>query len=145
MGHAMSDINITITISTAVLAIARQIADANHTSVESVLLERLEAAFADPLAALPAEELHELHAMKYLSDDALWAIARSQLPQDKQDRMQRLMDLNTRGKIGGRERRELTRLVEDGQRHMLRKAQAAALLSERGHAISARALAGEDA
>jgi hypothetical protein len=54
--------------------------------------------------------------------------------------MQALMDGNTKGTLIGDEKRELQQLVEQGQRLMLRKGKAAALLTERGHTVNRQAL-----
>ena len=131
----MSDYPITLSVPDHIYKRARQIADATAQPVESVLLEQLETALATPLPTLPPDEQAELDALTYLSDDALWTIAREQMPAPKQARMQTLMDANTQGTITSDEHAELTRLVDQGQRLMLRKAQAAALLTERGHRV----------
>jgi hypothetical protein len=41
---------------------------------------------------LPDDERAELRALVYLSDDALWTMAREQMASAKQERMQALMD-----------------------------------------------------
>ncbi len=84
---------------------------------------------------LPDDERAELHALTYLSDDALWTIAREQLANTKQQRMQALMDKNTDGTITEYEYAELTGLVELGQRLTLRKAEAMKLLLDRGYTV----------
>ena len=79
--------------------------------------------------------------MRNLSDDALWTIARERLPEDVQARMQTLMENNSAGTISSKEHRELEILVERGQRLMLRKSEAAALLKSSGHKVNAQNLA----
>ena len=81
-----------------------------------------------------------IDALKYLSDDALWTVAREQMPSACQERMQKLMDGNTQGKLSDEEHGELAQLVEQGQRLTLRKGKAAALLTERGHKVNRQAL-----
>ena len=85
-----------------------------------------------PLPTLPPEEEAELDALKNLSEDALWTIAREQMPDDLQGRMQDLMDKNSVGTITTEEYIEFEGLVERGQRLMVRKSEAAALLTRRG-------------
>ena len=82
---------------------------------------------------LTACEIAELDALKALSDDTLWTIAREQMPDDVQARMQVLMDRNSLGQISDDEYRELETLVEHGNRLMVRKAEAAGILMERGY------------
>jgi hypothetical protein len=85
---------------------------------------------------LPADELAELQAMVYLSDDTLWTIAREQMQPDLQKRMSTLMNKNSEGTITGEEHNELSSLVERGERLMLRKAEAMKLLLERGYPVT---------
>lgn len=132
----MSDYPVTLSVPDHIYERARQIAEATAQPVESVFLEQLESAFSTPLPKLPSDEQRELDALAQLSDDALWTIAREQMPAPKQTRMQTLMDGNTQGTITASEHDELANLVDQGQRLMLRKAQAAALLTERGHVVT---------
>jgi hypothetical protein len=71
--------------------------------------------------------------MQHLSDDALWTIAREQMPDNVQARARELMDKNSHGTISDGEADELEQLVQRADRLMLRKAEAAAILSHRGH------------
>ncbi len=140
----MSDYPITLSVPDHIYERARQIADATAQPVEKVLLEQLESAFSAPLPTLPPDEQAELDALAHFSDDALWTIAREQMPLAKQDRMQILLDANTQGEITADDHDELTSLVDQGQRLMLRKAQAAALLTERGHRVTPDNMAADE-
>lgn len=82
---------------------------------------------------LPSDIQAELDVLKQLSDDALWTIAREQMPDDAQTRAHDLMMRNTQGAITDSEYEELQKLVDRGDRLMLRKAEASTLLCERGH------------
>ncbi len=55
------------------------------------------------------------------------------MPENAQSRMQLLMEKNNFGTIADDEFEELEGLVERGNRLMLRKAEAAAILMERGN------------
>lgn len=132
----MSDYSVTLPVPDHIYERARQIAETTNEPIETVLIRQLEEAFAEPLPTLPPDEQSELDALDQLSDDALWTIAREQMPPDKQARQRVLMDKNAQGTITSPEQEELARLVQQGQRLMLRKAQAAALLTERGHRIT---------
>jgi hypothetical protein len=115
----------------------QKIAQKSLQPVERVLLDYLRL-FAEATPLLDDEEEAELYAMRFLSDDALWAMAREQMALDNQARMQVLMDKNTQGEIVSEEYQELNELVERGQRLMLRKSEAAALLTKRGYTVKSK-------
>ncbi|MBZ0320421.1 MAG: hypothetical protein K8L91_28670 [Anaerolineae bacterium] len=118
---------------------AQQVAKNTDQPLEAVFLDELENAFLPPL---PEDEEAELSALNYLSDEALWTIAREQMPSPRQERMQVLMDGNTKGTLSKAEYQELEHLVDQGQRLMLRKGKAAALLTERGYKVTRESLRG---
>jgi hypothetical protein len=115
----------------------RQIAAAMAQPVEQVLLDHLKT-LAAPLPVLPPDTQAELDALHRLSDDALWTIASAQMPEDVQARAHALMDKNSRGAITDDEHAELEQLVERGDRLMLRKAEAATILRQRGHTFTSK-------
>jgi hypothetical protein len=114
---------------------ARQIAETVAQPVEQLLLNHLKT-LAAPLPILPPDTQAELDALQRLSDDALWTMAREQMPEDVQARAHALMDKNSRRVMTDEEHTELERLVERGDRLMLRKAEAAALLRKRGYTFT---------
>ncbi|MBA3867961.1 MAG: hypothetical protein H0X30_02295 [Anaerolineae bacterium] len=123
---------------------ARKQASQTDQPMERVLVQQLEAAFSEPLPSLPTDEQTELNALVNLSIDALWTIAREQMPRDQQNRMQILMDGNSKGSLSKAEFSELEKLVEQGQRVMLRKAKAATLLTERGYKVTPKDMTAQD-
>ena len=72
-------------------------------------------------------------------------MAREQMQPDVQHAMSHLMEKNSQGTITEEEFRDLSALVERGQRLTLRKAQAMKLLLDRGYAVSLEALKPTDA
>ncbi len=136
----MSHYTVTLPVPNYIYDRARQIAEDTSQSIEAVLLQQLQDAFAEPLPDLPPEERHELEALVSLSDDALWTIAREQMPEDRQVRLRALMYANSQGALDDVQRIELEALVAQGQRLSLRKAQAAALLTERGYQVTLEAI-----
>lgn len=129
-----------LNIPDEVIAAAREIAEATAQPVENVLLNRLKTV----LPALPPDEEAELEALHHLSDDALWTIARERMADSLQEYMQTLMDKNSLGTITTEEYAELEQLVDRGQRLMLRKSEAFAILTRRGYQISSQGIgAGE--
>ena len=119
---------------------AQRLAQQTSQSVDEIICTRLEGALDQPMLDLPSDERAELQAMSYLSTDALWTIAREQMPPDVQQAMTQLMEKNSQGTITEDEFRDLSTLVERGQRLTLRKAQAMKLLLDRGYAVSLDAL-----
>jgi hypothetical protein len=138
MGNDMG--NYTISIPDTLYEKAQRVAKQHSQSVDKVICTRLEGALDQPMLDLPTDERDELQAMSYLSDDALWTIAREQMQPELQDSMSQLMNKNSEGTITEDEFRDLSDLVARGQRLTLRKSQAMKLLLDRGYAISLDAL-----
>jgi hypothetical protein len=136
----MSHYTVTLPVPDYIYDRARQIVEETSQSIEAVLLQQLHDAFTEPLPELAPEEQSELEALTYLSDDALWTIAREQMPEDRQTRLQALMEANSQGTLDDAQREALEALVAQGQRLSLRKAQAAALLTERGYPVTLEAI-----
>jgi hypothetical protein len=140
----LTDHPVTLSVPEFVYSQAERVAKATSQPIESVLRKRLEESFTDPRSRLPLDEQAELDALKHLSDDALWTIAREQMPRPRQERMQALMDRNSSGTITAEEVEELASLVEQGQRLTLRKAQAADELMNRGYTVTGRDMSPAD-
>lgn len=120
-----------LTVPESVYVRASQIAAETSRSPDQVLIAHLytlETSFAN----LPVDEQRELEALASLSNDALWTIAREQMPQEVQARMEVLMEKNSTGELTETEFSELSQAVERGNRLMVRKAEAAGILMERG-------------
>lgn len=111
----------------------RQIAEAREQSIQEIVIDQLRSVLAIPLPTLPDDEIRELVAFKFLSDDTLRSIAREQMAAADQVQMQMLMDKNSLGTISNDEYATLAQFVERGQRLTLRKAWAAGILMERGY------------
>lgn len=133
-----------VNVPDAILEPIRRIAEATARPVEQVIIEQLRSVVSVSLPSLPADEESELIAFSFLADDTLRSIAREQMPQRLQERLQVLMDANNFGTITPTEYEELAELVERGQRLMLRKAWAAGVLMERGHQITGQDFDSED-
>jgi len=140
----MSDYSVTLPVPADIYNRASHMAKVTSQSVEAVLLQQLKDAFADPLPELPPHEQRELDALALLSDEALWTIAREQMAENKQARMQALMDANAEGTLDNIQRSELEALIEQGQRLSMRKAKAATLLTERGYTMTLDDLSSAD-
>lgn len=77
----------TLSVPEDIYSRARRIADESAQPIDQVLLDQLR--MLPSLPILPAEEEAELAALRHLSDDALWTIAREQLPSDIHTQMKR--------------------------------------------------------
>lgn len=125
-----------VPISNRVYEKAQRMANQLSQPVDDLIQNKLESLLDQPIIDLPADELAELQAMVYLSDDTLWTIAREHMQPDLQKRMSALMNKNSEGTITSEEYNELSSLVERGERLMLRKAEAMKLLLERGYSVT---------
>jgi hypothetical protein len=67
----MSHYSVTLPLPDDIYDCARRIAAGTSQSIEAVLLQQLQDAFAAPLPNLAPEEQRELKALTFLSDDAL--------------------------------------------------------------------------
>src|SRR5579859_2536883 len=118
-----------------------EMAEAASQPVEAVAIQYLESTLDGDFVGLPSDEQQELMALNRLSDDALWTIAGEQMPHSQLDRMSLLLALNKRSTLTDAETAELDVLLARGDRLMLRKAEAAAILTRRGYQISRNDLA----
>ena len=81
---------------------AQRLAQQTSQSVDEIICTRLEGALDQPILDLPSDERAELQAMSYLSTDALWTIAREQMPPDLQHAMSQLHGEKLTGHDHGR-------------------------------------------
>ncbi len=110
-------------------------ADQAHRTVEAELLEVV--ASAVPVAdELPAELNDAISPLALLDDEALWRAARSHLSAEAAAQMENLHLKRQREGLTEAEAQTLAGLVRQYKRAMLVRAQAAALLKQRGHDVS---------
>jgi plasmid stability protein len=86
---------------------------------------------------LPAELAEAISQLSVLDDASLWRAARAQLAPADAGRLEELHRKRQREGLEDAEARELAPLVRQYERFMLVRAQAAALLKQRGHDVSA--------
>ena len=111
-------------------------AEQAQRTVEAELLEVV--ASAVPAAdRLPDDLQTALDALATLDDDALQRAAQSRLPGEASAEMERLNLKRQREGLTELEHQSLMALARQYERNMLVRAQAAVLLKERGHDISA--------
>ena len=110
---------------------ARQTANALQRPLEEVLATMLAASLPDVEDA-PLDMQAELTRMTWLSDQELWAIARSTMPEEQQKQLLDLSELQTQRLLTQEEQETLDALRKEYGRVTLCKARAYALLSLRG-------------
>ena len=103
----MSHYAVTLPVPDYIYDRARRIAEGTSQSIEAALLQQLQDAFAEPLPDFAPDEQRELEALTCLSDDALWTMARAQMPEDRQTRLQALMEANSQGTLDDAQRTAL--------------------------------------
>ena len=112
----------------------RRLAARRRQPVETIVADRLFTALDDELDQLPTNEQVELRALHHLSDDVLRVIAAEQMPPANQALQAQLMERHSKGELNQAEQDRLKALVERGDQLMLRKAEAVAILVNRGYA-----------
>jgi plasmid stability protein len=127
---------ITVTLSEDVYAQLAARAQTAIRSVEDVVRETL----TRSLRPAPEPDLSpaiqaELNAMEHLSDEALWAIARSTANDDKVALYDVLIERQNAHTLTLEGRHLLTQLRDEADALMLRKAHAYALLQGRGYTL----------
>ncbi len=131
----MTDHTITLTLNESVYTQLQRMASQAAQPIEKVLESHLMGEFSSP-STLPEAIQTELAAFRQISDEALWTIAREQTPSDQRERANLLLALNKRLALTPDEESELDQLLEASDRVMLRKAEAAALLTQRGYKVT---------
>lgn len=113
-----------------------QRAHAAAQSVDAVVIRTLASSLPPaPEPDLPQAVQDELAAMEHLSDEALWAIARSTMNSDSLALYDVLRDRKEEGSLTPEGQQWLARLTLDADALALRKAHAYALLKSRGHQL----------
>ncbi len=130
----MSTQSLTLRIPEPLYQHIKHRAEQAHRSVEEETLELL--ATAVPSSGnLSVELLQELESLQSLDDSRLWQIARSRFPTAAAGRLQALHEQCRRGRLNLAESEERLGLIDQYERHMVCRAQAAALLQQRGHDV----------
>ena len=133
---------VTLDIPEALYHRLQQAASVLQMSFSEIVLHALRAGSPPAWDDVPAEFQTHLAALDRLDNDALWRIVRSSKPEVNLERYQELLDRNADRGLTDSERRELEHLRTLADRHVLRKAHAAALLKWRGEQVPPSQLPG---
>ncbi len=133
----MSTNTVTVTIPKRLYHRLQSVARDTNQAVSELLIASAEAMLAldNADAALPPELADELAAMRLLSDKALWATTEALLSPEQQARLSELTRQQAARALTAVEQDELKSLLAEYDHSVLRRAQAFALLSLRGHTL----------
>lgn len=126
---------VTLYLPKQILQRARRLSQELQVSIENLLADAVATALP-PLTGLPEELAHELSRLAFLSDAELWKVARETLPPEHFEQMDELLDRKNQGLLSASEQQTIDRLLDEYNRQVLRRAQAAVLLKGRGHDVS---------
>lgn len=112
------------------------LAEKRKSSLESELIEVVANALPVEEEQLSAELNQLLNDLSVLDDKALWQAGRSHLPRSASERLEFLHHKRQREGLTPTERDESTTLLAQYERYLLVRAQAAALLQQRGFGVA---------
>jgi hypothetical protein len=135
---AMADYTLTVTVPSALYDHLKDRAERTQRPIEDEIVLALAASMPteDSLSADFAATLASLSA---LDDGTLWRLATSKVSDADAARLAELADRRQRSGLSDDELREAEEVAERQDRVMVVRAEAAALLKQRGHDISALA------
>ena len=128
----MATRELTVRIPDQVYRRLKHMAQEIDQSLETIVLTSITGNLPPSLDDLPTDLREELRTLQTLDNDALWAVARSELPPAQQAHLKVLLKRNSTGTLADSEQEEMNRMGEEIDRLNLRKAQAYALLRWRG-------------
>ena len=126
---------VTLNIPEALYHRLQQAAAALQLSFDEIVLHALQVGSPPAWDDVPAEFQTDLAALDRLDNDALWNVVRGPAPELDWERYQELLDDSAEERLTDTEGRELGKLRAMADRHVLRKAHAAALLRWRGYQV----------
>lgn len=131
----MAEKTITVHLPESAYRKLQKAAELTYRSVDEILASTIETSLPT-MSDVPAEIAEELAAMHLLSDDALWAAVSPALSQAEQARLTQLNQLASERPLTPAEEAEQSNLIAAYRRSVLRRAQALAILAQRGHPVS---------
>ncbi len=123
---------LTITLPDSVFKILTGMAELTYRTVDEVVLSAVETTVISP--DLPGDIASELASMPTFSDEKLWAAIKPTFSEYEQSRLTQLSELER--PLTRMEEAEQATLLRAYDRSVLRRAQALALLKQRGHDLS---------
>ena len=133
----MLEQTLTVRLPVSVVAKLQRAAALTYRSVDDILATTVDAALAEP-TSVPGELAAEFAAMHVLSDQALWSAAQPSLSPAELHRLRQLNHAAGERGLTQAEATEQTALLAAYHISVLRRAQALAILAQRGHEIPYR-------
>jgi len=114
---------------------AKETAEATDRSLQEVLEQSIALSLPPLEDDLPANVRAALSALTLLSDEALWQVARSEWEEEKQLRLEELVEMRKGRGLTPDETSEFEALLAESELAMLKKAESYRLLTRRGYTI----------
>ncbi|MCP4107305.1 MAG: hypothetical protein GY749_17475 [Desulfobacteraceae bacterium] len=111
-------------------------AKTTHQPLEEIAFQSIQGNLPPLSDDIPPEWRGDLAELQYLSDAALWTVARESLPEKQWDRHQKLLEQNQTGTLTETEQDELDNLRTVTDRFVFRRSYTLALLRWRGYTLS---------
>lgn len=126
---------VTLTLPDAVYYKLNRAAQLTYRSIDDIVATTVDAVLVSDMD-LPEALEAELTAMRMFSDDALWAAVHPSMSASQQQRLAQLNTLSKERPLTQPEQAEQATLLDAYNLSTLRRAQALALLKQRGHDIT---------
>ncbi|SRR6266540_1776055 len=133
--NEMTTETIPIQVPEALYRRLERLAALTHRPVESLVVQTLSSSIPPLPDDLPPPTRDALTSLEGLSDDDLWQMVRSGMPEVEYEQFTELRAKHRAGTIAPDEQATLDRLTQDADLRTLRKAYAAVLLKWRGHRL----------
>ena len=126
----MSELTVTLTLPAETYDLLKQRAEAVGRTVQDEIVETLLASVSG------SDDPPRISPLPLFSDEELWQAARSRLPAEEAEELEALHHKRDREGLSDEEKRRLAGLMKRYERFVLLRAEAAALLKQRGHDVS---------
>jgi len=126
---------LTLTLPDSVISKLQRASALTYRSVDEIVAVAVDTTLTAE-DELPDELSAELAAMRIFSDDALWAATQPSMSAFEQERLAQINEEAHERPLSTAEQAEQTDLLAAYHRSVLRRAQALALLKQRGHDIT---------
>ncbi len=130
----MLEQTITLSLPTPVFGKLKRAAELTYRSLDEIVASTINATLIAP-SGLPVHLANELAAMHLLGDEALWAAAQPTLSPAQRLRLEQLNHIAGERELTRAESAEQAALLEAYDYSVLHRAQALAILAQRGHRI----------
>ena len=128
--------SVTLDLPDAVYERLQHAATALNRPLEEVVFQSIQGNLPPSLDDLPVNLHDELRSFQSLDDQALWSIARSELPAVDWQQHQQLLEKQQTVRLTAQEQSALAHLREAVDTFVLRRSYAMALLKWRGHSLT---------